>query len=253
MNRSVFALVAAMLISQPTIAQVPSIKESELFQTGDGWHEIVVENQSASSIVALHAPLECVQADGSRHLDENGSMDSLYQFSSERDIPPGGSFTVKVHGYSQCSGGVDAVIFSDGHSEGDSKQIDRIYDRRRGIYVGLEFAIPLLKGIASGEMNTQDVIALLERQSTSMSIDMSRSMADRSGEGWAYDLTLSTLRHQTSFRTRSDYTPNRQPLVDDLAKAKNISREQAVAIVVMNKLKEWHSELEGHTSPPHPE
>jgi hypothetical protein len=153
MNLSLFALAVAMLISQPAITQIPSIRASELFQAADGSHEIVVENRSASSIVALHAPLDCVQADGRRELDENGGMDSLYQFSRDRVISPGGSFTVKVHGYSKCSGGVDAVIFSDGHSEGDSKQIDRIYDRRRGIYAGLDFAIPLLQGIASGGWN----------------------------------------------------------------------------------------------------
>jgi len=143
-------LSAASFVTQMGTAQMLSIKVSDVIQTGSVWEE-VVKNLSGSSIVSLHATFHCVDTNGIHLIDENGSSDSLYQYSCDRDIPPGGSFGVRVSGHDECSGGVDAVIFSDGHSEGDSAQVARIYARRSGIYKGLTFVIPLLDSIASGK------------------------------------------------------------------------------------------------------
>jgi hypothetical protein len=251
MKSGLLFLLAALLVPKNGTAQIPSIKESEVVQTGSVWEE-VVKNLSGSSIVTLHATFHCIEANGMHMIDVNGSSDSLYQYSRDRDIQPGSSFVVHVSGHAQCSGGVDAVNFSDGHSEGDSAAIASIYERRRSIYKGLEVAIPLLDSIATGQSTPQDVISIIERRDKAVSSDMSRSQDDRSGEGWIYDLTLNLLRTQTNFRTPSDFTPQRQPRIEDLARTNNISREQAHAIVIMNKYKEWQAALEGHTTPPAP-
>lgn len=248
MKSGLLVLLAALFVSQLGAAQMPSIKESEVVQIGSVWEE-VIKNLSGSSIVALHATFHCIDANGHRIIDENGSTDSLYSFSHDRNIPPGGSYVIHVEGYQQCTGGADAAIFADGHSEGDSAAITRIYDLRRGASKGLVFVVPLFESIASGKMTVQEVITILEKHVKSTSTDMSRSVEERSGEGWPCSVALGTLRHQNTFRTPSNFTSSRQPRIDDLAKATNVSREQAHATVNMNKFKEWQAALKGNTEP----
>jgi hypothetical protein len=243
--------LAALLVPQLSAAQIPGIQTSEVVQAGTTWEE-VVKNVSGSPIVTLHATFHCLTTNGVRITDENGSHDSLYQFSRDRDIPPGDSVVVRVSGnnYAQCSGGVDAVIFSDGHSEGRSEEIANIYVHRRGLQKGLEFAIPLLDAIATGQLTTQDAIAALDKRGSSVAIDMTRSGKDRGGETIIYDFVLSNLRRQSDFSTPPDFRRSRQPRVEDLAKAKNLPLEQALAVVLSNRYKEWLAALEGHTEPP---
>jgi hypothetical protein len=249
MKSGLFVVLAALLVSEMGVAQMPSIRESEVVQTGSVWEE-VVKNLSGSSIVALHATFHCIDASGRHVTDENGSTDSLFSFSHDRNIPPGGSYVIHEQGDQQCTGGADAAIFADGHSEGDSATITRIYDLRRGAFKGLAFIIPLFESIASGEMTSQNAIAILSKRAKSTAIDMTRSVEDRIGENWPYNIALGALRRQNTFSTPSSFTSSRQPRIDALAKETNISREQAVAIVNMNKFKEWQAALLGNTEPP---
>jgi len=243
--------LVALLVPQLSAGQIPGIQTSEVVQTGTAWEE-VVKNVSGSPIVTLHATFHCLTTNGLRITDENGSHDSLYQFSRDRDIPPGDSVVVRVSGnnYAQCSGGVDAVIFSDGHSEGRSEEIANIYVHRHGLQKGLEFAIPLLDAIATGQLTTQDAIAALDKRGSSVAIDRTRSGKDRGGETIVYDFVLSNLRRQSDFSTPPDFRRSRQPRVGDLAKAKNLPLEQTLAVVLSNRYKEWLAALEGHTEPP---
>jgi hypothetical protein len=246
---SLSLFLTMFLLPSLCIAQVTGIRELGLIQTDTGWEE-TFENLTGRPIAVLHVTFDCFQDNGHHTQVDNDAIDPLYNFSaSPKPIQPGGSYTFKSNGHPQCSGGVNAVIFSDSRSEGDREQIDRIYEQRRGVYKGLEFTIPLVAQIASGDLETQKAIAILDRQLHSTANDMSRSMVDRGGEVWPYEMMLSVLRHQTSFRTPSDTLPNREPRVEDLAKSNNIPKEQALAIIVLSKFKEWQAALEGHLDP----
>src|SRR5579871_312492 len=119
--------LAAFVLAQSGLSPIPSIQKSEIVQTGHAWEQ-VVKNLSERPIVSLHATFYCIQPNGRIVADVNGSHDSLSSFSTDRDIPPGGSVTLHIYdqGYKQCSGGADAVILSDGHGEGDTVEIFRI-------------------------------------------------------------------------------------------------------------------------------
>lgn len=68
------------------------------------------------------------------------------------------------------------------------------------------------------------MISVLERRVKSTSTDMTRSSEDTGGEDWPYRVALDVLRDQNGFRTPSNFTSNRQPRIEDLAK-KTIFRE----------------------------
>jgi hypothetical protein len=227
-----------------------SIKESGAIQAANGWQDII-QNHSASPIVALHATFSCNEEDGSRHTDINGSMDSIFQFGHDSAIPPGGSYAASVFGHAQCSGNaVDVVIFADGHIEGDVQKANAMYQRRRGAYMALTITIPLLNTIASQGATPQDVIQILQDRSKTLSNDKTLSGEETVGESFVFSTTITLLKSQFTVRTPSDFTPNRQPHIKDLAKEKNISLQQAHAAVLMNKFMEWKSALEGNTEIP---
>jgi hypothetical protein len=244
-------LLAAFLPYHFSHAQIVSVKESGLHRTNEGWSETVT-NMSGSAIVALHATVTCIRANGLRFIDDNGSMDALYVFSRDggKEIAPGGTFEVTVNDPADCRGGVDAAVFQDRHIEGNPESIALVFHRRRGAYKALSAAIPLLDTIASQQATPDEVIRKLQSRSDSFLTDKSLDVYERSAADYVFSVVKSSVQRQELLRTPSDFTPDRQPSINDLAKNRNITPQQAQALILMNKLQEWRAALEVHTEPP---
>ncbi|MGD0902567.1 MAG: hypothetical protein ABR924_06455 [Terracidiphilus sp.] len=209
-----------------------------------------IQNVSKQEIVALHVTFSCTTEDGRGLSDENGSVDKLLQFETDRLIPPGGSYLSKVIEPGDCTSRTDAVVYANGEVEGDTDKIDLIFQRRSGAYKALSVVIPLLDEIASGQSKASDIIATLRERIQARSNDRSLSFGEITGEGVVFAGAISLLQNHAWLRTPSDSTANRQPRIEAVMKTRGISLEQAHAFVTANKFREWQSALKDHTTPP---
>jgi hypothetical protein len=252
-NKVFFGLLALTLVPGCGVAQVPSIHESGVFDSGKRagtlsgppaiFWEDTVENRGSSSLVAFHATFRCPR---SKTLFD---YDYFFRFGSDFNIPPAGSVEIIAADPDQCPGGVDAAIFSDGHTEGDPEEVSAIYGRRRGTYEGLGESIKLLSAIAAQEKTPQQVIDIFESECHRLARDQTRDGYERMGMLLLYSQLKVTLRDpQGTIRAPSDKTA-RQPTSDEIVKAKNVSREQAQAMILTRKLNEWRADLEGNLNP----
>lgn len=71
--------------------------------------------------------------------------------------------SIKAENPALCSGGVSAVIFSDGSSEGDIDDVNELYERRRGVFTVLGPIIEILNGIVSQKENRDQAITATEQ------------------------------------------------------------------------------------------
>jgi hypothetical protein len=258
MRGSLSFLLALSFMSLSVQAQITSVKESSATQSGslgNTWQE-AIENHGSSSIVALRTAFRCLLKSKRKQkfalqgivVNVRDALGESYS-RSVRPIPPGGAVDLSAQDPSQCSGGVDAVIFSDGHSEGDPDSVSALYQRRRGIYSGLTEALQLLDTIANHGANPKDVADIASRRSDSVGRDQTVDIEERMGQRQLYTRLESLLRSQMDMGVPSDSTPYRQPSIEEVAKANGIPREQAHAIVISKKFQEWKADLEGNLEP----
>jgi hypothetical protein len=232
-------------------AQITSLKVS-IQPTEHGWQE-VVENQGSSSIVALRTTFQQrVEAkDGASHTAVVVVYDSITNYGTVPQIPPSGIGRHFAQDPSQWSGGVDAAIFSDGHSEGDPAGVSDIYERRRGVYMGLITVLPLLDTIANQGANAATVADTIHRLHQLLPNDRAITSGQRKGLEQIYAGAESLLRSQrdiVGLYDPSKYPP--QPSINQVAKVNGIPREQAHAIVVMKKYQGLKEFLEANLEPP---
>jgi hypothetical protein len=261
MRIALFVLLTTSILTLSVKAQTPSIEESGAFQPGQTlisessspssvWHEVIT-NHGSSSIVAFHATFHCPAGGGFKRIDIEYVHDSLFRYGHDANIPPGGSVEITAADPSQCPGGVDAVIFSDGHSEGDQQRVSALYAQRRGRYKALGEAIRMLDAVASNTESTQAIIDTLDRLSHSIANDITINSYERSGITDFYSSLKGTLETPHGIvEAPSDHTSQRQLSYDEVVRTQHISREQAKATVIRNKLLEWKAALEGNTGPP---
>lgn len=249
MTRSSIFLLAVLLAPLCGTTQVASIKEASMDRTFRGWRHTVVNNGS-SSIMAIHATFACTNEKGFHYKDNIVLLDFLISERNKKIAQPGDSLAVYSSDQTPCPGGVDAVIFSDGHSEGDKQLIDEIYQRRLGTYNALADIVKLLDNIATQGATPIDVIKMIENRSHSINQDMTLSRSEKQGMDYIYWFAIQLLQDQNDFRAPSGPSANHRPDIGEIMKTKNVSRQQAHAIVITAKFQEWRSALEGHTAPP---
>jgi hypothetical protein len=256
MNKALFFLLAVSILPLYGSAQVPSIHENLAFSQEFPrekqssaphiiWRELL-ENRGTSSIVAFHANFNC-QKLGNALFDH----DPFFNYGDDVDIPPGGSVEIIAADPSRCSGGVVAAIFSDGHSEGDPKEVNNLYARRRGVYTALGESMKLLDLIATQEQTPKQIRDILESRAKALSYDQTIDGYERLGMIVTYSKLRATLQSTRAvIHAPSDYTTHRQPFCYQLAKSQNISLEQAQAIVIGKKIQEWRADLQGNMESP---
>jgi hypothetical protein len=151
---------------------------------------------------------------------------------------------------SKWTGGVDAVIFSDGHSEGDQQGVNDIYERRRGVYDAIIKVLPLLDTIATQGASPTDVADTIHRLYQSLPNDRTITGGERLGQGQVYQSIETLLRSQKDIGGLYDptkYPP--QPSIDEVAKVNGIPREQAHAIVLSTKYQGLKALVEANLQP----
>lgn len=164
---------------------------------------------------------------------------------------PGGSFVSRVIEKGDCPARTDAVVYTDGNVEGDADKIALVFQRRNGAYEALSIVIPLLDAIGSGTSTAAEVSAEMQDKIHALSSNRSLSLGEGQGGPCIFGSTYSVLRAPGGWlSTPSDGTASRQPPINELAKSKGITLEQAQAFVLANRFREWQLALKDHTTPP---
>lgn len=240
-------LLVAMLLPLGAVAQIPDLKESGAVQVKAGvdkagspttaWRD-VIENRSQSSIEAVEAVFYCP---GTKKLKLGGlasSRDSLLH--NGKDVPPGGSFELRAFDPSECPGQVDAVIFSDGHVEGDPDVLDDLYIRRRGVYEMLGEIIPHVDAIAKQQETPQSVIDFLDSRDKANGININADLTERMGMSMTIGVVKMLLKSQSGPPVSdADSQPLKPPPVPDA----NLSHQQMIALDLSRYLAHWRAVL----------
>jgi hypothetical protein len=243
--------------------EVPSIKEDGAFQTNQWigpngevgvlpqkrWQE-VIENHGSSAIIAFNAPFRCPRPGGG-WVEATSLHDSLARVDMASPIPPGGSWQIDAADPKSCPGGVDAVVFADGHTEGDPQEVKNIFNQRLGIYKEIDEMIKMLQDVETGKRSPKWTMEALQNRQTMISNGgLGGSSFEERGRGWAIAVTNMGLQAEHGWHTPSDSTAHRLPSVEKVMETDHLPRVQANAKVLIDKFEEWKTDLEGHTEPP---
>src|ERR1700744_5749541 len=126
----VFMLCASYASGQIKSIHVAGASSSE--KAPQRWVQLI-QNDRSEPLEAFFISYVC----GGLPLDLT-RYDSLFDYSSSQSVPPHGYATIEGPDPSKCSAVPEAAIFSDGHVEGASDQLDRLYDRRGGAFSALK-------------------------------------------------------------------------------------------------------------------
>lgn len=251
------SVAASWMLLVKGYAQAPSIREhlpsnslSADARTAahPGMWKEVIENHGSTALVAFHATFHC-GTKGNVFYDH----DPLFFYGRDRPISPEGSFEINAADPAECPGGIDAAIFSDGHTEGNPFEVDAIFQRRRGIYEGIGSALTLLDDVAANKRTALQVQSSFSDLEASAYKDHTLNGPEKIGMRIFFERIRLTIKtNQGVLITPSDWTTVRQPTYDEIAAKQHISMEQAQAIVIAKKLREWRVDLEGFLSPARP-
>ncbi len=238
----------ACFLTLPVVAhtQIPDVKEDTPFRPSPGSNQWLehVHNGGSSPVEALFSSFSCSDRGGL----SGRVLDSRFNYAGDRSISPAGSSEVAADDPSDCSGGIKAAVFSDGHVEGSYEGLRQIFDQRKGAYEGLGVVIPLLNEVAEGQRTTPQLIGALQSPMNKLS---SVHTPEADGCRFIYFfLKVDWSTQSGELFVPSDGTPANGPDVNEVMKTQRVSLEQARAIVLSRKLKEWRSALEGHTEMP---
>jgi hypothetical protein len=256
MRASLPVVLTVTLLTFNVSAQVTSVKEypPQLDESTHTWHE-VVENRDAGSIVAVHATFDCptrypLSSGRSVSFGASGDYDALANpvniFDDHKGIPPGGAVTIAAADPSKCRGGVDAVIFSDGHIDGNSSSVNEYQQRWRGVHEGIIQSLPLLTKVANQESDLTEAEDALRHHMESIPDHPEGGFAlKRWGERAVYFQLEGLLRTARETKSASEPTPDPQPRTVQV-EANGIPGKQArkMAIALVSKLQEWETALE---------
>lgn len=245
-KRIVIALFAAAI---PAAAQLHDVGRS-FVQTYRGWEE-KVDNFSRVPIVAYHSSFRCPARTGGSVAITQYSHDALVGYGYDKPIAPGGSTSSVISaGLVNCPGGVDAVIFSDGHGEGDPDVLRGMLATRRGVLVGLAMVLPWVDNVGNIGMDPETAATEIAAKSNSLSGGRGEKAKEWQGEKLVLDSVARFLREQIELYIPSDASSHREETVDMVQHEKHVSRQQAHAIVLGRKLREWSADLASVTSVP---
>jgi hypothetical protein len=253
MRDSLLVALIVTLLRFSVSAQITSVKEfaPQLEKSRQVWQE-VVENQDSRSIVAVHATFDCptkypLKSGRSVSFGATGDYDALGNpvniFNDHKGIPPGGAVTIAAADPSKCRGGVDAVIFSDGHIDGNSSSVNEYRQRWRGVDDGIIQSLPLLAKVGNEEGDLAEVEDALRHLMESIPDHPDGGFASkRWGERVVYAQLESLLR----------VAREHPKLRSEEVEANGTPRKQAetMAIFLVNKLQDWKTALENGLGSP---
>ncbi len=252
MRRSFLLLLTVSFLPVPVRAQITSLNVT-IQPKGQGWR-VAVENHTFSSIAAVRTTFQkrTETKIGSTAVNTKIVVvyDSVTNYGNVRIIPSGGVGYYFAQAPSEWSGGVDAVIFSDGYSEGDPEGVNEIYERRRGADMAVTEVLPLLDMIANQGARPTEVADTIHRLNQSLPNDRTISDGERKELGAIYTGVENLLRNQTDIVGLYDptkYPP--QASIDDVAKVNGITRQQAHAIVISKKYQKYQAFLQENLQP----
>jgi hypothetical protein len=239
----IVSLLACNASAQFTGVQVTSVKEypPEFDESRNIWQE-VVENPGPKTIVALHTTFHCTPVgptSGPTNKrvtgQSSGGIDALsvpFYMGAEvhEGIPPGLAAEIFAEDPSRCTGGVDAIIFADGQSEGDSNWVNYYRQEWVGIHQGIIESIPLIAKIANQKANLaeiEDAFRALREAIPEFPVNANGGF-DRTkmGERTVYidlELLLQSVRDS---KAKPESAQDSQPCRDEV-EAKGVSDKQA--------------------------
>jgi hypothetical protein len=246
MKKTLFLLLTASLLPAPVSAQITSLS-LRIQPNGSDWQE-VIENHASSSVVAVRTTFRPLPETKSKTTAIVVVYDNVTHYGPAPIIPPGGIGYRFAQDPSKWSGGVDAVVFSDGHSEGDPDGVSEIYDGRRGAYRAVTEVLPLLDTIVNQGASPTEVAAAIRRLPVPNDGTMSRG--ERNMMEAVYQGVENLLRRQMDITGL--YDPKKYPSppsIAEVAKTNGISREQAHAIVISKKYQAFQAFLQDNLEP----
>lgn len=248
MRDSPLVVLTVTLLTFNVSAQITSVKEYpvQFDRSRQTWYE-VVENQDSRSILAMSTTFNCrtrfhVKSGRSVSSGSNGEYDALGNpvdiFEGHKGIPPGGVAAIGAADPSNCSGGVDAVIFSDGYIEGSSPSVYEYRQRWSSVREGIIQSLPLLAKVVNQKADLAEVEDALRQRM--------ESIPDISGQRWGERAVYFQL--QELLRVAREHP---KPASEEV-EADGRPRKQAptMAIVLVNKLQEWKTALENGLGSP---
>jgi hypothetical protein len=235
--------------------QIPNIKETRIqvppsSDGPGGWYD-EIENLTSTTIMALHATFSCPTIAPNPAQKTAFEFDALFAYGGRRrPIPAGASQRFFLQPWAaDCAGGVDAVVFADGHSNGSTQLVEEIYKKRLGAYEALTIVHKLLGNAPNTAIDPNVIANDLAARTQSVSHNMALDPMERLGQMSVFTLASSLLRSQSDLHVPSDDTVRAQPGIEATMKLRNMPRQQAHALVVDNKLSEWSRELGKYLQP----
>ena len=248
MIRHLIGLPIILLASLWGNAQIQNVQES-FSETPRGWKHRV-QNLGDSAIVAVHATFQCPKVGAKSQQNAELRSDYLVAYGHDKPIPAGAMSEFPMQPWAaDCPGGVDAVIYANGKSQGDPKILSDIYERRRGVFEGIAFAQKLVDSVANSGADPNQVASVLRARISSVNANTKLSVSEWRGEIFALSAIAIVLEDQHDLLIPSDNTPQHQQRVEQVMAEKNISHQQAHAIVIGRKLRVWSTDLEGNLQP----
>jgi hypothetical protein len=122
-KRAVLLLLSSFVAAQQQ-TQLPDVAQARL-HTLEVW-KIRVENRYAAPIVAMHLSVRCPTTSEYARFEYHYQYDHLFNYGHDKPVAPGAFFGMPLpSAAADCDGGLDAVVFADGHSNGDPEAVQR--------------------------------------------------------------------------------------------------------------------------------
>ena len=237
---------AAGIAQVPAALSVPSIETFYERQPDipgyEPYGKYTLRNLSKAAVMAIHFSYGCgTRLKQTQILDslvESGFRSVSYMQTAKTQV--GNAETLK------CPGGIDAAIFADGHTEGDSAKVVLIYIQRAGTLKGIAFALPLLEEVAQSEANQPHALVKLSNRLIETRKELSRDVIDRLGEDWVVQIVADALIREESIMVPTQLTDPPEQRIDYVMRTQSVNHTRATAIVLHSKLEDWQNLLEGH-------
>jgi len=140
--------------------QLPDVNQTRQ-KTLKGW-EVRVENHYSYPIVAMHLMINCPTTAEHFRYAYQFQYDHLFNYGADPSVEPGAFFDLPIPtNAGDCEGGLDAVLFANGYSNGAPEAVQDIYRRRQGVGEGLAFALPLVEKVRLTKSSPADVAKTL--------------------------------------------------------------------------------------------
>jgi hypothetical protein len=213
-----------------------------------------VTNIGSHPIVALKGTLVCPQDENHPRTNEEFGFDSLVYGAhglADQPILAGQtrSFPMPKR-TAECSGGVDAVVYPDGRTEGSQPAAEAIYKRRRAAYEGLMYAKRQLDSVISSNEDLSSVASRLIKRAQDISQDSGLTDTEKSTENAVLVGIAHDLNGQNELNVPAIYLKQRREEVETIMKHDHVPEQKALAILLVQNLMESIRNLEGHTTPP---